>query len=120
MSDKKPSYEEEEYKLTEKLVELGSNKAKTKLAHYKLLGHGCETDADEAVVLLTERVKDDDSEAMWLLGLCYEFGMGTEQDLDEADSLYDLSYDDPVGRFITDNLDSELGSGVVTAAVYSL
>ena len=36
-------------------------------------------------------MKDKDTEAMWLLGLCYEYGMGCEQDLEEAQSLYKQS-----------------------------
>ena len=73
---------ETKYKEVVEAVEKGDSKAKTKLAYYKLSGYGgCEIDADEAVVLLKERVKDKDTDAMWLLGLCYEYGMGCEQDI---------------------------------------
>ena len=44
--------------------------------------------ADEAVVLLEEGVKCQDSEAMWMLGVCCEFGMGIEQDVERAQQLY--------------------------------
>ena len=73
-------------------VKNGNNKAKTKLAWYKLSGYGgVEVDIDNGFKLLEERVKDKDSEAMWMLGLCYEYGMGCEQDLSLAESLYDQS-----------------------------
>ena len=63
--------EEKQYKDTVKAVESGDNKAKTKLAWYKLSGcGGCEIDVDDAVALLEERVKDKDTDAMWMLGLC--------------------------------------------------
>ena len=105
MSDDKSSKmisPETEYKEIVKAVESGDNKAKTKLAYYILSGYGgCDIDVDEAVVLLKERVGDEDTEAMWLLGLCYEYGMGCEQDLKEAESLYKQSYDggNEVGEF---------------------
>ena len=44
--------------------------------------------ADEAVVLLEEGVKCQDIEAMWMLGVCCEFGMGIEQDVERAQQLY--------------------------------
>ena len=50
--------------------------------------HGMTRDADAAVALLEEKVKDRDAEAMWMLGVCCEFGMGTEQDVARADQLY--------------------------------
>ena len=51
--------------------------------------HGMPRDADTAVALLEEKVKDRDAEAMWMLGVCNEFGMGTEQDVGRADQLYE-------------------------------
>ena len=50
--------------------------------------HGMERDADAAVALLEEQVKDGDAKAMWMLGMCCEYGMGTEQDVDRANQLY--------------------------------
>ena len=44
-------------------------------------GHPQDGDADVAVALLEEKVKDRDAEAMLVLGVCCEFGMGTEQDV---------------------------------------
>ena len=43
---------------------------------------------DAAVALLEELVKDRNTEAMWMLGVCCEFGMGTEKDVDRTEQLY--------------------------------
>ena len=76
-------------------VERGEESVKTKLAWYKLSGFkGIKVDAVEAVKLLEERVKDKDGEAMWMLGLCKEYGRGTEQDTKRAKELYKQSKDD--------------------------
>ena len=112
---------ETHYKETVEAVKNGDNKAKTKLAYYKLSGYGgCEIDVDEVVVLLKERVKDKDTEAMWLLGLCYEYGMGCEQDLKRADSLYKQSYDgrSDIGEFFVLNGKDKRGTGIMN--VWSL
>ena len=70
-------------------VERGERSAKTKLAWYKLSWFdGAQMDAIEAVKLLEERVKEGDGEAMWMLGLCKEYGRGTEQDISGAEKLY--------------------------------
>ena len=42
---------------------------------------GVAVDEDGAVALLQERVKDRDTDAMWMLGLCCEYGRGIEQDI---------------------------------------
>ncbi len=107
---------EAKYKEIVKAVESGDNKAKTQLAYYKLSGYGgCEIDVDEAVVLLKERVEDKDTEAMWLLGLCNEYGMGCEQDLKQADSLYQQSNDggNETGKFLVNNGKYARGTGVM-------
>ena len=118
MSDDKSSKisPEEQYKEIVKAVESGDNKAKTKLAYYKLSGYGgCEIDVDEAVVLLKERVKDKDTDAMWMLGLCYEYGMGCEQNLKEAESLYEQScdYGNIIGEFFIGYGRFKRGTGVM-------
>jgi len=67
----------------------GDESSKTDLAWFLLSGlGGAEKDADKAVALLEERVKDDDAEAMWMLGLCKEFGYGTEKDLKKGNELF--------------------------------
>ena len=80
---------EEEYKEVLSAVERGEESAKTKLAWYKLSGMGgAKVDVDGAVKLLEERVKENDGEAMWMLGLCKEYGRGIEQDIEGAEKLY--------------------------------
>ena len=114
---------EAQYKEIVKAVESGDNKAKTKLAYYKLSGYGgCDIDVDEAVVLLKERVKDKDTEAMWLLGLCYEYGMGCEQDLKQAESLYKQSKDggNVIGKVFAENRSHIRGTGVMSVNLWGL
>ena len=53
-----------------------------------LVEHG---NAYDAVAILEECVEDDDEEAMWMLGLCKEYGIGTQQDFTRADLLYSQS-----------------------------
>ena len=108
--------EDKEYEEVVRAVESGDNKAKTRLAWYKLTGcGGAEIDKDSAVVLLEERVKDKDEEAMWMLGLCYEYGMGCEQDIEKAVKLYKQCCDEGnvIGKFLYKNGKDKRGSGVV-------
>ena len=87
-------------------IERGDESAKTKLAWYKLSGiEGVKVDADEAVKLLEERVGAGDSEAMWMLGLCKEYGRGTEKDIEEADKLYKQSKErrNEIGKILARN-----------------
>ena len=121
MSDinKTEEKEEKEYKEVVHAVESGDNKAKTKLAWYKLTGcGGAEIDKDGAVVLLEERVKDEDTEAMWMLGLCYEYGMGCEQDIEEAEKLYKQCCDNKnvIGKFLYANGKGKRGSGLMNVS----
>ena len=62
---------------------------------------GVDVDEDGAVALLEERVKEGDTDAMWMLGLCYEFGIGIEQDIEQAEKLYQQSSDggNEIGKF---------------------
>ena len=61
----------------------------TEEARWLLEGsHGMARDAEAAVALLEAKVKDGDAEAMWMLGVCCEFGMGTSQDVPRAEQLY--------------------------------
>ncbi len=78
-----------DYETVLSAVERGEDSAKTRLAWYKLCGlGGTKKDVDEAVVLLEERVKAGDGEAMWMLGICKEYGIGTEKDIEGAEKLY--------------------------------
>ena len=97
-----------------KEVESSDNSAKTKLGWLKLSGvGGAEVDEDGAVVLLEERVKDRDGDAMWMLGVCYEFGIGTEQDIERSDKLYEQSIRqrNEIGKFFASCGKDERGSG---------
>ena len=112
----KKTSDEVEYEEVLRAVERGDNKAKTKLARYKLSGRGgAEVDEDGAVALLKECVGDKDSDAMWMLGLCYEYGMGCEQDIEEAEKLYKKSSDggNAIGDFFVGNGKDDRGSGVM-------
>ena len=107
---------ESEYKDTLQAVERGDKAAKTKLAWYFLSGYcDAEVDAGKAVALLEERVKEDDTEAMWMLGLCCEYGMGTEQDLERAETLYRQSRDEEnrIGKYFAENRGDGRGNGVL-------
>ena len=108
--------EEAEYKELEKAVESGDDTAKTRLAWYLLSGcGGAKVDWDRAVALLKERGKNKDSDAMWMLGICKEYGIGCEQDLKEAEGLYEESIEcgNVVGKFLVENGEDERGSGVM-------
>ena len=81
-------------------VERGDNSAKTKLAWLKLSKYGgAAVDEEGAVALLEERVKEGDTDAMWMLGICYEFGI--KQDIEHAEKLYKQSSDggNEIGKF---------------------
>ena len=110
--------DKEEYKQVVEAVKEGNKEAKTKLALYLLSGfEGAEIDEDRAVVLLEERVaKDGDAEAMWMLGLCYEYGMGCEASVEEAEVLYKRCCDggNAIGEFLIENGEgNERGSGMM-------
>ena len=86
--DSDGSWLELRYEDVMKATEEGDDRAKTKLAWLKLSGRGgAEKDDEGAVGLLEERVKDDDSDAMWMLGMCHELVM-PQQDLQQASDLY--------------------------------
>ena len=106
--------EEQEYRDAMNAVERGDKSAKTQIAWYKLSGHGgAVKDEVGAVVLLEERVKEGDAEAMWMLGECNEFGIGTEQDIKRAEELYKQSTDGEniIGEILMENKSCERGSG---------
>ena len=102
-------------------MESGDESAKTKVAFYKLSGRGgVDVDVDGAVALLEERIKDKDYEAMWMLGLCCEYGVGIEQDIERAVKLYEESCEggNVVGEFLMRN--DEGGRGTRVMKVNSL
>ena len=75
--------------------------------------HGMARDADAAVALLEEKVKDGDAEAMWMLGVCCEFGMGTKQDVERAEKLYERGAEqgNATAMLLTDKLKNKKGRG---------
>ena len=108
--------EKAKYEDVVRKVNSGDNCAKTKLAWYMLSGRGdaAVVDAVGAVALLEERVKDRDSDAMWMLGLCYEYGIGLEQDVERAETLYSQSCDkkNATGNILR-NSNEERGGGAM-------
>ena len=97
-------------------MEKGDVKAKTKVAFYKLTGlGGVEVDEEGAVALLEQRAEAGDSEAKWMLGVCCEYGIGIEQDIERASLLYQQSSKagNVVGEFLLENDRSTRGSGVM-------
>ena len=109
------------YEEVKKVVEGSDESAKTKLAWLKLSGlGGAEKDEVGAVALLEERVKENDGEAMWMLGVCNEYGIGTEQNIERANDLYKQSSEsgNEIGKFFAEKGEDERGSGEMR--MYSL
>ena len=88
-SDDFPAKEAERFESLVKQLDSnpGKNSVKTEVAWFLLAGHVVDRDQEKAVSLLEERVAQDDPDAMWMLALCKEFGMGTEKDLEAANAL---------------------------------
>ena len=109
------SWKELKYEEVKSAVERGDESAKTKLAWLMLSGlGGADVDEDGAVALLEERVKEgDDGDAMWMLGVCYEYGRGIEQDIEQAETLYkgSSSKGNKIGTFFASHREYERGSG---------
>ena len=71
-------------------------------------------DADGAVVVLQQQVDEhNDAQAMWLLGLCCEYGMGTEQDTQRAEQLFQQAAQqgDETAKLLVDKLKNDNGRG---------
>ena len=97
-------------------MESGNERAKTKVAFFKLSGRGgVEVDAERAVALLEERVKEGDCDAKWMFGLCCEYGIGTGQDIERAEKLYGECNEggSVVGEFLMKNSGGGRGTGVM-------
>ena len=94
-------------------LERGDAERKTQIAFYKLSGRGgIEVDVEGAVSYLKERADAYDDQAMWMLGVCYEYGIGVEKDVDMAERLYnDSRYKgNGIGMFLAENKKRERGS----------
>ena len=127
MADEETTSEEisdaTQYREAVSAMKKGDMKAKTKVAYCKLTGlGGVETDEEGAVALLEERAKDGDNEAKWMLGLCCEYGMGIEQDIERAELLYRQSKEggNEVGEFLLRNDGAGRGRGSEVMNVKSL
>ena len=86
----------------------------TEEARWLLEGsHGKARDAKAAVVLLEEKAKNNDSDAMLMLGVCCEFGMGTEQDVKRAEQLYKQAaqQQNTTAQLLVDKLKNDNGRG---------
>ena len=105
----------EEYETTLEAVNEVEETTKTELAWSILAGReGNNCEQGNAITVLQERVNGEDSEAMWMLGICYEFGIGVEQSLEQAELLYHQSRrgSNRIGRFLVDNVKvSKKGTG---------
>ena len=91
-----------------------SKSAKTDLAWQLLAHRKKEADAKEAVSLLEERVKKNDYDAMWMLGVCCEFGIGCGKLKSRATSLYRQCHlaGTVFGDFLVESrLDKPIGTG---------
>jgi len=101
-------------------VVLPYKSARTRTAFAKLSGFGdVEIDQGEAVALLKERVEKEDDDAAWMLGLCFEYGVGTRQDSEQALLLYRQSQQ--AGNIVADFLlDNGCGRGDRTMNVRGL
>ena len=60
-------------------------------------------DITGAIPLLDECVKAGDKDALWMMGICLEFGMGVPKDIERAVALYKQSKDlgSPFGTFLS-------------------
>ena len=109
--------DESQYEEALRAMKSGVGSAKTKVAFFQLSGRGgAEIDTAEAVVLLEERAKDRDSQAKWMLGLCCEYGIGTEQDIPRAELLYKESSEsgNDIGTFLLKNGEGGRGTRMMT------
>ena len=90
----------------------GDGTAKTILAWNMLCG---QKDPRYAVKLLEERVNAADGEAMWMLGVCKEFGIGTNKDTERAETLYEQSNKcmNETGKFLLSKVEYDRGGGAI-------
>ena len=65
--------------------------------------------------MLQERVKEGDADAMWMLGVCNEYEIGTEQDIERAEDLYKQSSErgNEIGKFFAAHRGDGRGSGMM-------
>ena len=91
MSEKNDCSDEAQYREAVRSMNNGDDSAKTTVAYYLLTGKGgAEYNPEKAVALLQERALID-AKALWMLGLCHEYGFGIEKDAILAGQLYGRS-----------------------------
>ena len=75
--------------------------------------HSTKEDACTAVAMLDRLAKEGDSDAMWILGVCHEYGMGVAQDVKAADQLYTRSAQkrNPIAKLLVGKLKNRNGRG---------
>jgi TPR repeat protein len=71
---------------------------KTSCLEWHTIGYIIDADSEEDATTL---VKEGDGDAMWMLGVCYEFERGIEQDIERAEKLYKESRErgNEIGKF---------------------
>ena len=70
-------------------------------------------DGTEIVDILKPQTEKGDMEALWMLGICYEYGIGIEQNKKQAAALYEQSREkgSEVGTFLVSHMKYGKGSG---------
>ena len=62
--------------------------SQTRRAYWMLEGsHGYVVDANKAVELLITKAREGDSDAMWILSYCFQFGIGVEKNIEASKKL---------------------------------
>ena len=72
-----------------RIIGEGKTRSRIQLAWKEFLGY----DAGDGDIIkqLNKEVEAKNGEAMWVYGICKEFGIGTEQDMEKARDLYEES-----------------------------
>jgi len=107
--------DEAQFREAECAVREGDENSKKRVAFFMLSGRGgVEVNAKGAVALLEELEKKGDAEAMWMLGLCSECGLGTEKDSKRAEHLFMQSRDkgNEIGRLLLEKSRNRTGNDV--------
>ena len=80
----------------------------------------CFGDEKEAIALLEEEAKNNNGKAMWMLGLCFEYGIGVERDMDQAYRLYSMcGEENKIGAFLWRRRRSESATLEITCLLES-
>ena len=102
------------YRNAERSAGCKNDDAKKDLAWFLLTGRGgAKIDENRALALLNECSMNNDCEAMWMLGLCFEFGKGIEQNIKEAQLYYQRSDagGNAIGQYLAHRTHNKLATG---------